>query len=248
MEILLKVKMLPQPDDVSCGPTCLHALYRYFNDRIPLAQVVSEVKTLSGGGTLDVFLANHALARGYQARIFTYNLHLFDPTWFPCANAELARRLRLQLEHHTSRKFRVATRAYLQYLARGGRVFYEELNDALIRHFLERKVPILTGLSATYLYGSAREFGKQGEPDDLRGRPAGHFVLLCGYNSKSQEVLVADPLRSINATGKNQYAVGINRVIAAILLGIVTYDANLLVIEPGRAPRRNPRAGTDRRR
>ena len=24
-----------QPDDVSCGPTCLHAVYRYFGDELP---------------------------------------------------------------------------------------------------------------------------------------------------------------------------------------------------------------------
>jgi len=248
MEIRLDVKMLPQPDDVSCGPTCLHALYRYFGDRVALQRVISEVKTLAGGGTLDVLLANHALARGYQARIYTYNLQLFDPTWFPSANAELGRRLRLQLEHHSSRKFRVATKAYLRFLARGGQVFYEELSDELLRRFLERKVPILTGLSATYLYGSAREFGRQGVPDDIRGRPAGHFVLLCGYDGGTRQVLVADPLRSTQGRGGNQYRVGINRVIAAILLGIVTYDANLLVIEPGHSSRRNLRDGTDRRR
>ena len=34
---------------------------------------------LDQGGTLDVFLANHALQRGYKATILTYNLDLFDP-------------------------------------------------------------------------------------------------------------------------------------------------------------------------
>ena len=31
-----------------------------------------------------------------------------------------------------------------------------------------------------------------------------------------------------------KYEVSIDRVICSILLGIVTYDANLLIIEPGR--------------
>ena len=67
METKLRVEILPQPDDNSCGPTCLHALYRYYGDELPLDQVLAEVPMLESGGTLDVLLANHALARCAQA-------------------------------------------------------------------------------------------------------------------------------------------------------------------------------------
>ena len=63
METKLEVEILTQPDDFTCGPTCLHALYQYFGDEIPLEQVIREVQFLEGGGTLDVLLANHALKR-----------------------------------------------------------------------------------------------------------------------------------------------------------------------------------------
>jgi len=53
----LKLEMLPQPDDTTCGPTCLHAIYRYWNRDISLDQVISEVKPLPNGGTLAVMLA-----------------------------------------------------------------------------------------------------------------------------------------------------------------------------------------------
>ena len=42
-----------------------------------------------------------------------------------------------------------------------------------------------------YVDGNAREFGPEGRPDDVRGRPAGHFVLLCGYDKETREVLVS---------------------------------------------------------
>src|SRR5437762_675447 len=32
----LPVETLPQPDETTCGPTCLHAVYRYWGDREPL--------------------------------------------------------------------------------------------------------------------------------------------------------------------------------------------------------------------
>jgi len=45
-------------------------------------------------------------------------------------------------------------------------------------------------------------------------------------------VLVADPLHDNPAFGGQYYRVDVGRLIASILLGIVTYDANLLIITP----------------
>lgn len=247
METKLRVEILPQPDDFTCGPTCLHALYRYFGDHVPLEQVIAEVSMLDSGGTLDVLLANHALKRGYAAKVFTYNVELFDPTWFGPAVVDLRQRLRLQMEHKHNPKLRIATEAYLEFLERGGQIRYEDLTTALIRKYLSREIPILTGLSATYLYGSSREYGEECRPDDVRGKPTGHFVVLCGYDRETRSVLVADPLRKNPLSGTNQYLVSIDRVICAILLGIVTYDANFLIIEP-RLPSRQPRRVDSHRR
>ena len=232
METKFRVEIQPQPDDFTCGPTCLHAVYRYYGDDLPLDRVVAEVPMLENGGTLDVLLANHALARGYSAKVFTYNVQMFDPTWFDGRQVDLAHRLKLQLDHKDSPRLRAATEAYLLFLERGGELRFEELTTALIRKYLSRAIPILTGLSATYLYRSMREFGPDGRPDDIRGRPAGHFVLLCGYDKETREVLVADPLKKNPISMTHSYVVSIDRVICAILLGILTYDSNFLIIEP----------------
>ena len=82
MEARIALDILSQPDETTCGPTCLHAVYRYYRDDISLKQVISEAHLLEGGGTLEVLLACHALRRGYRATIYTYNLQVFDPTWF----------------------------------------------------------------------------------------------------------------------------------------------------------------------
>ena len=97
--------------------------------------------------------------------------------------------------------------------------------------------PILVGLSSTYLYQTAREYGPFDDYDDVRGEPQGHFVVLCGYDKAEKHVRVADPLLPNPMTGDSQYYnVSMDRLIAAIMLGIVTYDANLLVIEPKPQP------------
>ncbi len=244
METRLGFEIMPQPDQTTCGPTCLHAVYGYHDDALPLQQVVDETRSLEEGGTLDVFLAIHALRRGYRATIYTYNLQVFDPTWFRDPDYDLSERLRAQLGHKDDQKLQVATDGYLEYLRLGGRIRFEDLTTALIRRHLNRGLPILTGLSATYLYGTAREYGPQSDYDDLRGVPSGHFVVLCGYQKDTRSVLIADPLEPNPVAPGQVYKINIDRVICAILLGIVTYDANLLIIEPER--RRSLHAHTDR--
>jgi hypothetical protein len=221
----------PQPDTTTCGPTCLHAVYRHFGDDIRLNTVVEEIRRLDHGGTLDVFLANHALARGYRATIHTWNLEVFDPTWFDQSKIDLAERLRTQEQVKNRERLSIATSGYLEFLEAGGRLRFDDLNRSLLRRLLGTGHPVLTGLSATYLYRSMREWGPDDADDDVRGEPVGHFVVLTGYERETRKVMVADPMHP-NPQGSQIYAVHIDRVIAAILLGALTYDANLLVIRP----------------
>lgn len=234
MDIRLSLDILPQPDDRTCGPTCLDAIYRYYDDPLPLEQVIEEVPQLEEGGTLAVLLGCHALRRGYWATIYTYNLQLFDPTWFQSPKVDLRAKLRAQLNYKHTLRRQIATEAYIEFLDRGGRLRFEDLTTALIRKYLTRSLPILTGLSATYLYHEAREYGPDNQPDDVRGNPVGHFVVLTGYDREAREVHVADPLQDNPLHGATNYAVNIDRLVGAILLGMVTHDANLLVIEPPR--------------
>lgn len=228
----LRFQIAAQPDGVTCGPTCLHGIYRYYGDELGLDEVIGGVDMLAeGGGTLDVFLANHALGRGYRATLFTYNLNLFDPTWARLPVAELIARLEAQAAAKSDPKLQVASAGYIRFLQLGGRLRFEDLRPSLIRRFLNRSIPIMTGLSATYLYGTAREIGATNQSDDIHGEPAGHFVVLCGYDRATKCVDVADPYEWNPLTGQRYYSVDLHRLIGAVLLGSLTYDANLLVIE-----------------
>jgi len=228
---LVALPIEAQPDTTSCGPTCLHALYRYYGRELSLDEILMQTQRLDHGGTLDVFLANHALRRGFSATLYTYNLDVFDPTWFQRPRADLADKLRLQARFKRRGRLRVATEGYLDYLKAGGRIRFADLDRALLRRLLKGGRPVLTGLSATYLYRSAREFGPDDCDDDVRGEPVGHFVLLTDYDRRRREVLISDPAHP-NPQGSRTYRIHVDRVIAAILLGALTYDANLLVMEP----------------
>jgi hypothetical protein len=230
----LILEILPQPDDETCGPTCLQAVYGFYGDPVALEQVIAEVTPLATGGTLGAYLGLHALQRGYEASLYTYNLDVFDPSWFDEEPLRLSERLQQQALIKTGDGLQAATRAYLQFLASGGRVRFEELGPDVIRGPLLRGQPVMTGLSATYLYNCAREVFRNGRSqyDSIAGRATGHFVVVHGYDPTTDSVLVADPLHDNPRFGTSSYRVGIVRLLGAIMLGVLTYDANILTIEP----------------
>lgn len=253
MKTEIKLDIQAQPDDESCGPTCLASLYRYYGEKdLTLKQVSSEVERLDSGGTLAEILGVHALKRGYSATIYTYHLHMFDPTWFAedgLAHSvdDLCERLNQQLKAKPGdRRLKAATKAYQEFLALGGRVKMEDLTPALFRKYLQRGVPILTGLSSTYLYRASRELSASCIDDDICGEPQGHFVMLVGWDGESREVLIADPLDQNPPFHTAKYRLSVERLINAVLLGILTNDANLLVIEPGPNQAKPPRPRTVR--
>ncbi len=247
MQTRLHFEIQPQPDDFTCGPTCLQAVYTYYNHPMPLEQVIQEVSKLEEGGTLAVLLGCHALRQGFRARLYTYNLQIFDPTWFLPGAPPLAEKLAAQAACKEKPKLLMATKAYLEFLRLGGKIRMEDLTTGLIRKYLKREAPILTGLSATYLYRTAREYGPSSDADDVRGTPAGHFVVLSGYDSTTRGVLVADPLMPNPLAPGQNYELCVDRVLCSILLGTLTYDANLLIIQNSTKQQRTPRGDSDRR-
>ncbi len=230
----LHLEILPQPDDYTCGPTCLHSVYRYFGDAISLPDVIAGVPKTPSGGTVAVYLASHALRRGYKATLYTYNLRLFDPTWFTVPGVDLADRLRRQCEFKSPTRpvLTQLTDGFLEFLSLGGSLRFVDPSGELLRRYLRRGVPVLTGLSSTFLYRHPREYGDDDQDDDIRGEPQGHFVVLCGYRPQRRSVLVADPFEENPLSPDQHYEVRLERVLCAIMLGVLTHDANLLMIEP----------------
>ncbi|HET9843657.1 MAG TPA: peptidase-C39 like family protein [Gammaproteobacteria bacterium] len=235
---MFKVEISTQPDDETCGPTSLHAVYQYYGDAIPLEAVIHEVSRVRNGGTIAPLLGLHAIQRGYEAYIYVYNLDVFDPTWFypkKLNSTELLKKLALQETYKNSPRFVEFSSAYRQFIEVGGEIRFQDLTVALLKEYFNANIPILTGLSATYLYQSSREVETKdglGIFDDLRGLPLGHFVILCGHDENKRKIVVADPHRENPISHDNYYKVPVSRLINSIMLGVLTYDANLLIIKP----------------
>ena len=223
----------PQPDDATCGPACLHALYRYWNVDIPLEQIIAEVGSVPNGGTFAVNLALHAMDRGFKSTIYTSNLHLFDPTWFDPNGRDLREGLAEQMTVKEDPKLRLASQAYLDYLNRGGSISMEDISFDLMSEILLADCPLIVGLSCTWLYRCARETAEHG-PDDIRGESTGHFVVVYDVDRVNRQFRVADPYGDHPFSDEHCYSIGAARMIGAIMLGIVTYDAKLLLLTPER--------------
>lgn len=235
---MLHVPIHTQPDDETCGPTSLHAIYQFYGLHLPLEQIIQEVERTISGGTLAPLLGLHAIKNGFTSTLYVNNLNLFDPSWFKHGHASavfLIRKLQAQRAHQKEPATLRASIAYEQFLSLGGIIRFKTLSIQLLKQYFKQNTPILTGLSATYLYQCPRErFTETGESiyDDIEGKPCGHFVVLCGYDDKKRLVVVADPHRANPISHDNYYKVSISRLLNSILLGVYTFDANLLIIQP----------------
>ncbi|MBD63639.1 MAG: hypothetical protein CME62_00395 [Halobacteriovoraceae bacterium] len=230
MNTRLKLNMQKQPTYTTCGPTTLHAIYNYYGDSISLEQTISEIRQFEeGGGTIAVSLANHALKRGYDVCLYSYNLNIFDPTWFELDKEQMIIKLEQRLaQKELSAKAKRIYPQYIKYLKLGGTILFRDLSKELIFNHLKFEEPIITSLNCTWLYKDMREDSVTNIENDIIGNSVGHFVVLHGM--KDNKVNVADPFEQ-NPIGETlYYDIEFDRLINSILLGITSFDGNLLVI------------------
>ena len=235
---MIELSIRSQPDDETCGPTSLHAIYKYYGLSISLKDVISTIEHSPSGGTLIPMLGKHALSHEFDATIYVNSLDIFDPTWFKKSSASrevLLTKLNSQSKFKLSKEFLIVSKSYEEFLELGGNIRFKTVDVQMLKDYFKNNTPILTGLNSTYLYRSSRElYTTDGESffDDIRGLSCGHFVVLCGYDDKRRRVVVADPYRENPLSKDNFYKVSSTRLINAIMLGAKTYDAALLVITP----------------
>lgn len=236
---VLDIAPFTQPDDVSCGPTCLRGVLDYYGDSRSLEEVMAHTRRNPDGGTLAVYLGLAALSMGLHATLYPFSVRVFDLTWRTLEKEALIQKLLLRAMVDDYLKLRVETLAWADLLREGGRVRFRELSARLLMEILDRGHPILCGLSATHLYRSARERPHDNVPDDVWGRGAGHFVVVGGYSAGGRNFHVWDPVRTSPSVDARRYVVPATRLLNSILLGDATGDAVLLEI--GRRPHGRPR-------
>jgi hypothetical protein len=226
------VPRFEQPDDLTCGPTCLRQVFHFYDQKASFPEILSVTQRNPDGGTLAVYLGLASLRFGYRAALYPYHLRIFDPTWFELPRQMLKRKLEQRQAVVADPKLKAATRAHVEFLDQGGRIEFAELTPQLLVRILDRRHPVLCGLSSTYLYRQARERPEDNVDDDVHGEPMGHFVVVSGYSGGGKSFMVRDPSGHAPFSPSGRYVVPAQRLINSILLGALTLDAVLLELWP----------------
>src|SRR3989338_11302338 len=140
---MIDLNIQTQPNDETCGPTCLHSIYQYYGLHISLNQVIETVERSLSGGTLGPLLGKHALMHGFDATIFVSNVNVFDPTWFKQSQAPndmLLTKLRNQNKFKKSKSMNQISRAFIDYLNLGGTVRFKTLDVKLLKYYFDKKI------------------------------------------------------------------------------------------------------------
>lgn len=225
----LDLHVSKQPDDESCGITCLQAIYDYYEHPTTLEELKRGIDHWQTGGTLAVNLARHALVQGFSAEIYTYNIKIFDPTWKDLEPKDLSAKLKLRQTKIRSKREKKVIGYYKDFLKKGGVLRFDDLNEELLNRLFKNHKPIICGLSATYLYQNMRETSDN-EGNDIVGQPVGHFVVVSGWDPQTRSVTINDPFIKNPISESGTYRLPFTKFANAVMLGILTYDENLLVI------------------
>ncbi len=246
--LLLPIQRISQPDEVSCGPTCVAQVLRLFGETRPLSDLLNQVRRNADGGTQAVWLGQLALDLGYRARLYPFGVRVFDPTWWRLEPAELISRLEARsaaLSRQPGRERDVITTdAWRDFVSAGGKVAFVEPSPKLLVRILDRGRPIICGLSASWLYRESRERPDDNVSDDILGEPVGHFVVVRGYTGGGLHLHIVDPAddpppslpspKAAPPSAHGEYPLPASRLLHAVLLGDTTRDAVLLEIWPAR--------------
>lgn len=230
----MSIKIHSQPDDISCGATCLHAIYQHYGINLDLNKLIKKIGNIKGGGTLAALLGINALKQGCKSTIYTWNFTVFDCSWKNLSTRDLQRKLSKHAKHTKNRKSLHTIEASLKFLKLGGEIKFELLDTDFLRSILTPAQPIITGLCSTYLYDCPREtFSNKGiaKYDDIKGELTGHFIIADNIDSKDR-VSISDPFGANPLSKDNYYHVSAQKFINAINLAIISHDANMLLISP----------------
>lgn len=227
----LHVPRVVQPDDTTCGPSCLAQVAASFGVQASVPDLVAGLTRLQHGGTLGVFLALRAMDLGFRAAVYPMGLKVFDPTWWDLDPAALVERLHRRRAAVSTAIDREVIDAWIRFIEQGGAVRFEELTPGLMCAIINRGHPIICGLNVTWLYRESRE-QDDGRPDDIGGEQVGHFVTIAGYGASGANFDIRDPHWEAPFGVDGHYRVDVHRLIHAILIGDRTRDAVLVEIWP----------------
>ena len=176
-------------------------------------------------GVYDARLGVTAIKLGYEVKITTQDMHVFDPTWYKLLKKKLLTKLRSFSRTIQNKLLSTKIRSCISFLELGGEIVFEPISKELLISKLQVH-PIIASLCSTYLYREERP------NDECSNFRYGHFVVLNGYDPKTDKFFITDPWHSIPFSKTGRYEVKSEELITAIYLAEATYDSSIMEIYP----------------
>lgn len=215
----------------TCGPSALQQILAYYGVKKSLNEILKNFKMYEYG-TWDFDLLSYVLRLGFKAEITTYNLDIFDPTWFKLSRKKLIKKLKSRLKY--AKPFhKQGIRSCIRFLELGGRIRFKIITEKIIKDYLRKKIPVIACFCFTALWKCKRAYSKKTKKgyksisNDIRGVPEGHFIVISGY--AKDKFFVTDPSYNIPVSKTGKYSVPIKDLIAYILMKDY---GNICVIKP----------------
>ena len=222
----LKFERIPQPDNITCGPTSLRMVLNYYGHPVPHEEMMKHFTIFPHIGVLDPHICMAAMDFGFKAKTISFNYRVIHPSWTKLSRQELLQKLRTYFPKIKNYKDSVSAAGYIRYLERGGTIEFHPMSRKLIVHYLEKGIPVIAALDMEYLYNGTVHW------TEFRPEHATHFVVIYGYDADKDVFQVADPWYEVTIPNKEgTYEVPADRLMTAILLGFQVNDGDLVIVE-----------------
>lgn len=200
----LKIKIEEQMD-FECLPSCLKAVFDYYNINISQDKIINCVSKNSFKLYDWEFKAGKlAVEQGLSVEIFTNVNYIFDPSWFKLEEGEILKKLKQEFNFSKNRQTEISKqpdqkvfiypnkdiasrytneiKAVINYIQVGGRINFSPVSKKLIEDKLSENIPLIVSINSVLLHRMKRVFNNK--PDDIRGVTWGHVVVISGYDKK----------------------------------------------------------------
>lgn len=225
-QINLNVPFIKQPEE-ECAPTALAQVLKYYGTEPNLEEIIHSSKSVFKGREWDYMLGNYAISKGFNVKIHTRSLSIFDSTWFDLKKDALLLKLGEIISHYTlmEKKFIGYNKLLLEahsatkFLKSGGIIDFSAFSKELIIDYLKKDIPVIATFTAQLLYKTKKEY--KDEDNDTKGEPWKHTIVISGFLKNKFKIV-----DSAEFQPNGKYLVNINVFLDAC----IRYDSNLLVL------------------
>ncbi len=227
MTLVLNVPRYRQPP-MMCGATALAEVMEYFDKkRYNIREIAKETeKTYKNIDWL--FAAGiSAIKRGFKSKITTVSIEIFDPSWATLNKNKLIRKMEKRLEYlmslNTKDSYIVEwnispLKWAIEYLRKGGELFYHPITTKLIKNFLNKKIPLITPMNENLFYGIKRTT-ENDEYDDIKGMGTGHIIVISGFKKNkfiiTDSEILAERFKGVKGRVEKEFEILLNCMSAA---------------------------------